>query len=269
MALWQKKRILVTVKAYPNPSKQYVETVCTAGITIDSKEWIRIYPVPFRDLDSKKKFKKYDIIEANIKKATGDTRPESFKVDADTIRVIGNVGPENNWVKRNAYLIPLVSSSMCEIEERCKSNNLSLGMFKPRLPLKFTCERINRPFKPGALAGYSQLSLFNPIKKVLDRIPYVFRYEYHCQGVSTCRGHKQCILDWEIAEAYRNWKINYPIEKELLDKIREKWLETMFAKDRNSYLMVGNQHRFKTFMVLGVYWPPAKGSAINQMEMAL
>jgi hypothetical protein len=41
------KRVLITVKTYPNPSKSYQETVCTAGIDED-KNWIRIYPVNFR-----------------------------------------------------------------------------------------------------------------------------------------------------------------------------------------------------------------------------
>jgi hypothetical protein len=62
----EKKRILITVKAYPNPSKTYGETVCCAGIDIDSLKWIRLYPIPFRDLDSEQQFKKYSIIEKRV-----------------------------------------------------------------------------------------------------------------------------------------------------------------------------------------------------------
>lgn len=36
------KEILVLVKAYPEPSKKYGSSVCTAGITKEG-EWIRIY----------------------------------------------------------------------------------------------------------------------------------------------------------------------------------------------------------------------------------
>lgn len=57
------KRVLVTVKAYPNLSRKYGETVCVAGIDLDTNQWIRLYPIPFRDLDSDQKFKKYNIIE--------------------------------------------------------------------------------------------------------------------------------------------------------------------------------------------------------------
>jgi len=40
-------RVLILVKSYPEISKTYAETVCTAGITEDGK-WIRIYPLPYR-----------------------------------------------------------------------------------------------------------------------------------------------------------------------------------------------------------------------------
>jgi len=45
---FQKKKILVAVKAYPNPSSKYVETVCCAGIDLSTNQWIRLYPIPFR-----------------------------------------------------------------------------------------------------------------------------------------------------------------------------------------------------------------------------
>ena len=44
------KNVLVTVKAYPNLSRKYGETVCVAGIDLDSKQWIRLYPIPFTRL---------------------------------------------------------------------------------------------------------------------------------------------------------------------------------------------------------------------------
>lgn len=43
-------RILVTVKARPEPSEKYGETVCVAGIRLGtgSLHWVRLYPIPFR-----------------------------------------------------------------------------------------------------------------------------------------------------------------------------------------------------------------------------
>jgi hypothetical protein len=45
------ERILITVKTYPMLSKKYGELVCTVGLR-ENGEWIRIYPVPFRQLES-------------------------------------------------------------------------------------------------------------------------------------------------------------------------------------------------------------------------
>jgi hypothetical protein len=38
--------VLITVKAYPNPSAGYAETVCVAGLRIDTDpyEWVRERP---------------------------------------------------------------------------------------------------------------------------------------------------------------------------------------------------------------------------------
>ncbi len=73
----ERKRVLITVKAYPLPSRTYAELVCTAGITKDG-EWIRIYPVPFRFLQDKGKYRKYQWVDIDLKKANKDLRPESY-----------------------------------------------------------------------------------------------------------------------------------------------------------------------------------------------
>ncbi|MFP4543917.1 MAG: hypothetical protein ACOC2K_02160 [Bacteroidota bacterium] len=70
-----KERILIVVKAYPAISSKYGETVCTAGIT-ENGDWIRIYPIPYRLLDYKDRFRKYDLIELDIVKNKSDFRPK-------------------------------------------------------------------------------------------------------------------------------------------------------------------------------------------------
>lgn len=47
-----KTKVLVTVKTYPTLSQKYDELVCTAGFLEDGS-WIRVYPVPFRKLDTR------------------------------------------------------------------------------------------------------------------------------------------------------------------------------------------------------------------------
>lgn len=60
-------RVLVTVKASPQPSTAYGDTVCVAGTLLDGPpRWIRLYPVPFRYLEGNSQFAKYDIIEVQF-----------------------------------------------------------------------------------------------------------------------------------------------------------------------------------------------------------
>ena len=64
---YEKKRVLITVKTYPTPSKKSNETVCTAGIT-ENGEWIRLYPIPYRYLNGEQKFRIFDWIEVSVAK---------------------------------------------------------------------------------------------------------------------------------------------------------------------------------------------------------
>ena len=53
---YKKKRVLLTVKAYPEKSKKYGACVCTAGIT-DNGDFIRLYPIPFETFRGDKNVK--------------------------------------------------------------------------------------------------------------------------------------------------------------------------------------------------------------------
>jgi hypothetical protein len=71
-----------TALTYPNPSEKYLETVCVAGVRLDrgQPEWIRPYPVRFRNEDFDRTSKKYDPIQVNgTYRQTNGNRPESFR----------------------------------------------------------------------------------------------------------------------------------------------------------------------------------------------
>lgn len=67
-------RVLITVTAYPLPSRSHDELVCTAGVVEDGT-WIRIYPVPFRFLE----YHKWQWVELDLipHDPGQDFRPES------------------------------------------------------------------------------------------------------------------------------------------------------------------------------------------------
>ena len=107
----EQKRILITVKAYPNPSRTYGETVCCAGVELSSGKWIRLYPIPYRDLDDEQKFKKYSVVDLRCGKAPDDNRPESHKVDAGSIRIVESWDTKDRWGRRKEVVLPTLSAS--------------------------------------------------------------------------------------------------------------------------------------------------------------
>ena len=88
----QTLKILVTVKAYPAIGKRHGEAVCVAGIDVERHRWIRLLPVPFRDMPYDHHFHKFDILEVDARKAS-DPRPESYRPNVDTIAVVDKIPP--------------------------------------------------------------------------------------------------------------------------------------------------------------------------------
>src|SRR3990170_8266738 len=95
-SLEQTMDVLVLVKAYPQPSVKYTESVCVAGLRLDTPEpeWVRLYPVQFRLLARERQFSKYDVIRCRARRPRSDSRAESFTPHTDTIEKIGHIGHE-------------------------------------------------------------------------------------------------------------------------------------------------------------------------------
>jgi len=248
------KTILITVKTYPNPSKKYGETVCCAGIDIKTGQWIRLYPVTFRDLDESKKFKKYSIITVKCRKAE-DRRIESYKVDCDSIEVVKHLDTKDKWERRKQIVLPMVSHSFCRILEDSVKGK-SLGVFKPH-DIDFGWENAIVEDNSKRKLCYAQLSFFDKRKNAIEQLPFSFYYSFQCENCVDCPGHKLPITDWELGQAYRDWRHRYRGKELLLEKIKEKWLTRICSDKNDVYFFVGNMRRFHNqFMVLGVFYPP-------------
>ena len=93
--------MVVTVKAYPSVSTKYRETVCVAGVRTDtpSPEWVRLYPVVYRDLHYDLRFAKYQHITLDVVDAS-DPRPESLKPILDSLSLGDKIGTADAWRER-------------------------------------------------------------------------------------------------------------------------------------------------------------------------
>ena len=251
------KTVLVTVKTYPNPSKKHGEVVCCAGIDIDKQCWVRLYPIPFRDLDQSQKFKKYNIIRVKCCKAN-ERRVESYKVDSDTIEIIDYLDTKKDkWLRRKQIVLPLVHSSFCWISEAVKEDK-SLGMFKPS-QIDFHYKKTSLEDENKRQSCYIQLGFFDKKKDAIEQIPFDFYYSFRCPNSPDCPGHQLPIIDWELGQAYREWRSMYTNQNLLLEKIKERWLTRICSEKNDVYFYVGNTRRFHDqFMVLGVFYPPKR-----------
>lgn len=249
------KRVLITIKAPPNPSKKYQETNCCAGIDLETGNWLRLYPIPFRLLDYNKQFPKYSIISVNCQQPLRDKRMESYKVDQESIKILNQLGTENKWYERKKIILSALSPSFCKILEDVKINK-SLGIFKPT-DIDFEIKKSVPKDEQKRRAAYNQYRLFDKTLKPIEETPFSFYYKFKCQNCPRCPTHKLMIQDWELMEAYRRWHNKYKNQTVLLSKIRQKWLNELCSPTKDTYFYVGNiWKRPKQFMVLGVFYPP-------------
>jgi hypothetical protein len=249
-------RLVVSVKAYPTPSVKYHEAVCVAGIRIDTPnpEWVRLYPVNFRDLTKQQQFQKYDEIEVTGSTHSSDTRPESFRPDVSSIRVVRRIGTRDGWSERRSFVEPLLEDSMCSVLKLQEEHGTSLGAFRPNQVLDVLVQQEPAEWSPEDRDKLSQLTLWTPNKRILEKIPWRWRLKYSCG--KGCNTHTQTIIDWEIAQAWRRWRRDYPPAK-VPDRIRDHWLNDLCSESKDTIFFVGNQHQhLRSFLVLGVFWPP-------------
>lgn len=259
------EEILITVKAYPNPSQKYIEASCTAGLTRD-REWLRIYPVTFRMLENDRQFRKYQWIRARIKKAS-DSRPESHKIDLNSIEILDEaLSTEEAWAKRRDFLEPVRKRSMEDIWEEQERNGTSLAFFKPKLVKRLITEPTTEEWTDAQLAALHQQSfLLNGDTAPLQKIPYNFKYEFYCDD-ERCNGHICKIVDWEIHQSYRAWKRQYgPDGWE--EKLRHRYEFEMREKKDTHFFMGNMMAHPKSWIVIGLFYPPKRPGIQMSLQM--
>ena len=254
----QQMTVLITVKAAPNPSATYGETVCVAGLRLDPmhEDWVRLYPINFRYLDGEQKFGNYDVVTLDAAPSRNDPRRESWRPNMETLRHTDHLPP---WRRRSALLLPRVEESMCEILSAVKTKPpaRSLGLVRPRLIEGLDVQPHGgwTPDEQRKIDGYvSQLDVFGADRTALEAPRFKVWYRYRCQD-DQCNGHRQGLLDWELVAFQRH--LGRRDDDGSVVAIREKFLNEMCGSDRDVFFYVGNQvKRQQTFSVLGVYWPP-------------
>lgn len=259
----ERARVLITVKATPQPSEKYGDTVCVAGIRLDGARstWIRLYPIAFRYLGDDAQFAKYDVIELNVRRRDSDSRNESYTPEEGSWVKVGHLPP---WKSRHEIIRDIEPTSTCELMRAAAADHRapSLGLVYPRevLGLKFSnhdpwdAEQV-RKMSARIERESSALIPAGPIPNVLIAPRLKVQYQYLCAD-PRCTSHVGRILDWELTSLQnRNARVS---EASLKEIVTEKFLTMMFNPKRESGLFLGNFElaaRRSKFSVLGVYYP--------------
>jgi len=261
------ERILITVKTYPTLSAKYGELVCTAGLRQDGS-WIRIYPVPFRQLEAYQKFPKYSFIEAEVVRNTKDSRPESHKVNTDTLNLTGEVlSTGDHWRERRHWILKrgTVHTNLTELIGANKRGTLSIATFKPTKIIDFKVEADKPDWGDEKLAAVdalaSQGDLFSGWKgadlaALIRKLPWKFSYTLEDDAG---KRSTMMIEDWEIGELYWNCLKTSASSAQAVEKVRQKYLTEFATKDL--YLYLGTTKKYdrwasNPFVIIGVFYPP-------------
>lgn len=263
------EEILILTKTYPAPSAKYRETTCVAGLTRGG-ELRRIFPVPYRFLAADSKFKRWEWVRASVALTSKDQRPESRKIDVDTIQLLGEqMGTEDGWFERRQLIERHLVEDFFELEGRRKRSGESLGIIRPKSVTKLIINPSKEPdWTPEDHHKLMQDGLFDSeeMKRrcVMRKVPYDFYYEY-ITGEEV-RKHK--ITDWEAGMLYWNCVRRHGTDWE--QYFRQKF-ETEFAK-KDLYFLMGTVHRFPDhWLIVGVIYPPKPQPkpASQQLDLGL
>lgn len=260
---YEEQRILIWGKTYPELSTKYIETVCTAGV-LESGRPVRLYPITYRYL-SGERFGLYQWITASILKNPKDSRPESYKIVCDSIKV-GEKLPTtaDEWGKRAEYMFRDKSwqfETVDDLQEAQRTKRTSIGIVAPREVTKV--ESVERPeedfrsfeekfqdLRKRVKAQRAQMDMFEqaipPEMKLLEFVKSRVMVSWLCKA-KDCLGHRMQVLDWGLCELQR---------KRGSEAAAAKMTE---LSDLNTYdlkFFLGNifQHP-SSFTIVGLWYP--------------
>ena len=177
-----------------------------------------------------------------------DPRPESYKIQPDSIKVLNKLDSVKNLDSRKRFILPGVFKSLHEIEQK----GFTLGAFKPKevKDLIITPSVKKRTIKQEA--RLLQPTLFTTGKSILNEKTLDFTYIFKCADNKCPKEHKLRMIDWEIYGTYFNFKKQYSDENIARNELKKKWLNYLFEK-RSTYFIAGTHRRFGTWMLIGYF----------------
>lgn len=240
----------ILVKAFPQPSTKYEETVCVAAVAEDTWEFLRLFPIRYRRLPPEHRFERYDQVTLTATKATSDPRPESYRVDEPSIQVTQKAAGLSEQSKVQLWT-PFVAESLSALQAENKATGRSLGIIRPDPDsVIFKVKRIedtDAVDQEVTQQVFQQASLLEDSLKPMPKPKYSFAYSFTSGGKS----HSYQIHDWEVQASFYYYKRRYHNETEALKVLTREFGENI--PRRNLHLIMGTmQKRPWQFIIIGL-----------------
>jgi hypothetical protein len=244
----QRVRVRILVKAYPQPSSTYEETVCVAAISEDGTEMLRLYPIRYRHLPEEKKFNRFDLVELDIERRKGDPRPESRHVVEESIQIISRADKVTATDKVKFWQ-PFVVPTLKELHEQQRLTRRSFGIIKPdQGSLKFLVEKEEESGEEDRAINNQMFSLFEKSLPQLRKPEFSFSYRFTCGG----HAHRHHIHDWEVQAAYFKFCRDYG--DKAIEKLKQKY-ELEIPSSNPHFIMGTMKARPQSFILIGILRP--------------
>lgn len=261
----RRERILILCKTYPSPSAKYSETSCVAGMTEDGR-LLRLYPIPFRLISDEHQFRKWQWITARVRRPKEDHRPESRRVDVETLQ-LGDIMPTSDgWRQRRQWLekLPVFDTFDSLEAERQTESGQTLGLLRPSRLVSLDITPVKNAEWTGdekekLLRLQRQGDLFNETERdlrLLKKLPYDFHYRYVCNAPEGEVEYRHKITDWEVGALYWNVRRKYG-SRNWEAPFRAKIEQDLPAKDL--LFLMGTMHRFPDqWLTVSLLYPPKR-----------
>jgi len=232
-----KERLLVLGIAEPHTSRGYGGAVCVAGITWHG-DFRRIYSFPLKYYVNKK-FRKYQYIRYELLDSHGDSRPESRKMDPESLELLDFA--ERSTINR------IIKDNVQTLDYLQNRTRISLGIIKPDI------SDLNVDYR-----NYKRNICFNRLRagsNTMHILPFWPRFSFNCERRRNCRGHNILCEDMEIGNYYRR-VYDQMHGRSTKAKVKDKISE--FAKKNDTYFLMGTHRQYRDrWLIISLLSPDA------------
>jgi hypothetical protein len=255
--MWERRRLLLWGKTYPELSVKHTETVCTGAVFLDQPGLVRIYPMPERYQPDGKRPHKWDVFSAEVRRNPSDPRPESYKIQPGSITVEGSFGTEHAWERRRNHLLrdEHFIEGLEDITQQQADSGRSLGIIRRTEILGIRLRKVSQQDHHDWMEKYEaiikQQELWPPGRRPVPP-PKVKPYlTFRAAGDSM--EYERVVLDWEVhLLGYRHEQSGSPEAD-----FRNAFMEKVAGPRMEPFLILGNiASHPQEFVVVAVLYPP-------------